>query len=123
MRAPYREDLIGDPETGVLHGGVVTALLDHACGIAAFSGLGAMDTPATLDLRIDYMRPATPGRDVIAEAECQRSEGLIIFVRASAHDGDPDDPVAIAQAAFMITKASQAAHDRAKKAIERGEPI
>lgn len=121
MRAPYSKDLVGDPETGVLHGGVVTALLDHVCGIAAFSGFGASDTPATLDLRIDYMRPAEPGRDIIAEAASLRAHGLVAFVRATAHDGDPDDPVAIAQAAFMITKASVAAQERARKAIENGD--
>lgn len=120
MRAPYSEDLIGDPETGVLHGGVITALLDHVCGIAAFAGFGAKDTPATLDLRIDYMRPAEPGKDVIAEAVSLRSHGLVAFVRATAHDGDIDDPVAIAQAAFMITKVSQEAQERVRKSFENG---
>lgn len=117
MRAAYSEDLVGDPETGVLHGGVVTALLDHACGLAAFSGFGAQDAPATLDLRIDYMRPAKPGRDVTAEAECLKAHGLIAFVRAIAHDGDSSDPVAIAQSAFMITRPSAEASARARKEL------
>ena len=118
MRAPYREDLVGDPDTGVMHGGVVTALLDHACGLAAFSGLGAQDAPATLDLRIDYMRAARPGHDVEAQAKCLKAHGLIAFVRATAHDGDPSDPVAIAQAAFMITKPSQEGQRRVREAIK-----
>jgi uncharacterized protein (TIGR00369 family) len=120
MSARYDESLIGDPEAGTLHGGVITALLDHACGMAAFAGFGANDTPATLDLRIDYMRQAKPGLDVTAEASCLKSHGLVAFVRATAHDGDPDDPVAIAQAAFMITKASKAAQDRARRAFTEG---
>ena len=121
MTAPYSEDLVGDPETGTLHGGVVTALLDHCCGMAAFGGLGAKHTPATLDLRIDYMRPAKPGCDITAEAHCLKSHGLVAFVRATAHDGDPDDPVAIAQAAFMISGASKAAHKRAYEAFKEGQ--
>ena len=120
MSAPYSDQLVGDPESGILHGGVITALLDHVCGMAAFGGLGANDTPATLDLRIDYMRPARPGLDVTAQASCLKSHGLVAFVRATAHDGDIDDPVAIAQAAFMITRASQAAQERARKAFSRG---
>ncbi|WP_203291814.1 PaaI family thioesterase [Maricaulis parjimensis] len=120
MTTPYSEDLIGDPETGTLHGGVITALLDHCCGMAAFGGLGARHTPATLDLRIDYMRPAKPGCDITAEAHCLKSHGLVAFVRATAHDGDPEDPVAIAQAAFMISGASKAAHKRAMDAIRGG---
>jgi len=117
MRAPYRDDLVGDPETGVLHGGVVTALLDHTCGIAAFAGLGGTEAVATLDLRLDYMRPAAPGRDVVAEAECIKTSGIVTFVRAVAHDGDPADPVATAQAAFMVTKAGQEAAERARAAM------
>ncbi|MHA6287391.1 PaaI family thioesterase [Maricaulis sp. CAU 1757] len=120
MRAPYSSELIGDPETGTLHGGVVTALLDHACGIAAFAGFGATDTPATLDLRIDYMRPARPGKDVVAVASSLKSHGLVTFVRATAHDGDPDDPVALAQAAFMISKVSKAAQDRVAQEVRDG---
>lgn len=120
MRAPYRDDLIGDPETRVLHGGVITALLDHVCGMAAFSGLGGMDATATLDLRLDYMRPAEPGRDVIAEAETIKASGLFAFVSAIAHDGDRADPIATAHAAFMVTRASQEAARRARKAIQEG---
>ncbi|MFS2318590.1 PaaI family thioesterase [Maricaulis sp. D1M11] len=120
LKAPYREDLIGDPETGTLHGGVITALLDHAAGTAAFAGLGAKEAPATLDLRIDYSRPAEPGKDVIATAQCLKSHGLIAFVRAIAHDGDPDDPVAIAQAAFMISKPSVEARKRVQSDANRG---
>lgn len=123
MRAPYSPDLVGEPESGILHGGVITALLDHVCGLAAFSGFGGQSTPATLDLRLDYMRPARPGLDVTAEAVCLKSQGLVVFVRATAHDGDIDDPVATAQAAFMVTRASQAAQDRAVKAIQEGRPL
>ncbi len=122
MRAKFSEDLIGDPETGVLHGGVITALLDHVCGLAAFTGFGGEDMPATLDLRIDYMRPARPGADVIAEAVCLQARGLVAFVRATAHDGDAEDPVAIAQAAFMISRASKEAHERHKRNIEEALP-
>lgn len=123
MTAPYSSELVGDPDSGILHGGVITALLDHVCGMAAFAGFGATDTPATLDLRIDYMRPARAGFDVTAEAKSLKSHGLVAFVRATAHDGDIEDPVAIAQAAFMITRASKAAQERAMQAIRRGEAI
>jgi uncharacterized protein (TIGR00369 family) len=120
MRAAYREDLVGDPETGVMHGGVVTALLDHASGTAAFAGLGGDKATATLDLRLDYMRPATPGLDVIAEAHTVKVSGLIAFVSAVAHNGDINDPIATAHAAFMVTRVSQDAADRARSEMEGG---
>jgi uncharacterized protein (TIGR00369 family) len=102
---PYRADLVGDPETGVIASGVITTLLDHCCGLSIKSAkMDALPT-ATLDLRIDYMRPAEPGKDIIATAHCYKITRSIAFVRASAHDGDPDDPVATAQGAFVLSGA------------------
>lgn len=101
MVAPYDERMIGDTRTGVLHGGVVTALLDSCAGLAAGSSTNKTAAVATLDLRIDYLRPATPGLPIHAEAELYRETSQIDFVRAIAHQGDPDDPVATAVATFM----------------------
>jgi len=102
VRTPYRAELVGDPDTGVIAGGVVTTLLDHSCGQAVFAALGRPDTIATLDLRIDYMRPAEPGKDIFCRAHCYKVTRSVAFVRASAYDDNVDDPVATAQAAFML---------------------
>jgi uncharacterized protein (TIGR00369 family) len=101
-RVPYHADLVGDPETGVIAGGVITTLLDNTCGLACQSSLEQATSIATLDLRIDYMRPALPGRDVLAEAIVYRLTRTVAFVRAFAYEDTPDDPVASAQCAFMI---------------------
>lgn len=102
LRCPYRDDLIGDPESRVLAGGVVTTLLDHVCGMAVWVKLDQYMPIATLDLRIDYMRAAEPGLDLMARARCYKLTRSIAFVRAWAYDRDPDDPVAAAQSAFML---------------------
>jgi uncharacterized protein (TIGR00369 family) len=102
MRLPYSEKLIGNPETGVVHGGVITAMLDQACGMAIGS---ALDTPmgmATLDLRIDYMKPATPREDILVESECLKITHEIAFARARAFHISVDDPIAIATGTFML---------------------
>jgi uncharacterized protein (TIGR00369 family) len=103
---PWREDLVGDPDTGVIAGGVVTALLDHCCGLAITSRAleGGFLSTATLDLRIDYMRPAAPRADVTATAHCYKLTRSIAFVRAHAFDADPQDPIATAQAAFVLKR-------------------
>ena len=102
MTVPYRQDLIGNPATGVIAGGVVTTMLDHASGQAVYSALDVPNAIATLDLRIDYMRRAEPGRDLFVEAHCYRVTHAIAFVRAVAYDADSNDPVATAQSAFML---------------------
>ncbi len=100
----YDARLVGDPASGVLHGGVVTALLDTACGSAVMSMPHKLKAVATLDLRIDYMRPATTGETVFASAECYRMTRSIGFARAVAYHQDPDDPIASAAGAFMIDR-------------------
>jgi len=103
LKVPWREDLVGDPDTGVIAGGVVTTLLDHVCGLAMNTGIVDGPTGPTLDLRIDYMRPAAPRAAVTAEAHCYKITRSIAFVRASAYDVDPSDPIATAQGAFART--------------------
>jgi uncharacterized protein (TIGR00369 family) len=102
MRAEWAEELVGDPETGVIASGVVTALLDHTCGLACNAAFDAPQPIATLDLRIDYMRPAAPRAGITAEAVCYKVTRSVGFVRAQAWDVDPADPVATAQASFML---------------------
>ena len=102
LRIAYKPELIGDPDTGVIAGGVVTTLLDHVCGQAVWATTRVEGSIATLDLRIDYMRAAEPGRDIYATAHCYKLTRSVAFVRAQAYDGDPEDPVATAQAAFML---------------------
>src|SRR3979411_362401 len=67
MRLEWRKEFVGNPETGVLAGGPVPAVLGGSCGIAVATMLKDPMPFATLDLRIDYARPATPGQAVIAE--------------------------------------------------------
>ncbi len=101
-RLPYDEQLIGNPETGVLHGGAITALLDACCGSAAFNALATPQPIATLDLRIDYLGPAEPRRDVIASAECFKVTRNVAFVRAVAFHDDEASPIAAATCTFMV---------------------
>ena len=102
LKVPYDKKLVGDPDTGVIAGGVVTTLLDHCCGQAAHAALDEFKFIATLDLRIDYMRAAEPGKDIFARAHCFKVTRNVAFVRAVAYETDPDDPVAAATAAFML---------------------
>lgn len=106
LKVPYRPELIGNPKTGVLHGGVVTSLIDSTCGLAVFCRLPRMEAIATLDLRLDFLKPAVIGEDLFARAECYRLTRQIAFVRATAYQRDPEDPVATSVAAFMRASSS-----------------
>lgn len=103
LRLPHDERLIGDPTTGVLHGGAITALLDACFGAAAFMAQRTPASLATLDLRIDYLRPASPGLAVLAVGHCYRVTRSVAFVRGVAYHEREDDAIASGAATFMIT--------------------
>jgi uncharacterized protein (TIGR00369 family) len=102
MRLPWNAALVGNPETQVLHGGVITSLVDATCGAAIFMGMRPPRPIATLDLRIDYLGPAQPSEAVLCRAQCTKVTRHVAFVRAIAYHADEDDPIATAAGTFMI---------------------
>ncbi|MBV8659624.1 MAG: PaaI family thioesterase [Burkholderiales bacterium] len=101
MRVPYNTALVGNPRSGVLHGGVITSLIDTTSGLSVFSLLAEREAIATLDLRIDYLRGATPGEAVYCSAECYRLGRQIAFIRATAYQESNPQPIAQGVATFM----------------------
>ncbi len=100
----YADHLVGDPDTGVIHGGAITALLDNAAGMIARPRDMHREAAAiaTLDMRIDYMGPAEPGFDVHARAHCFKRTRNVAFVRAAAFTHSVDAPIATCTATFML---------------------
>jgi uncharacterized protein (TIGR00369 family) len=100
---PYDPKLVGNLETGTLHGGAITALLDATSGLAVFAALTELVPIATLDLRIDYLKPAEPHAAVIARASCYKITKNVAFTRALAYQGEPDNVIANAVGTFMLS--------------------
>ena len=107
MRLPYAEDLIAYRETGVLAGGAVYSLMDSVCGMAVLAALKTLRPVATLDLRLDYMKPAARGRDLFGAADCMKVTRHIAFVRGIAYHEREDDPIAHATATFALRNDSE----------------
>jgi uncharacterized protein (TIGR00369 family) len=103
LSLPFDPRLVGNPETGHFHGGVITTLLDATCGASVFLKLANPTPIATLDLRVDYLGPGTPGRGCFARAECFKVTRNVAFVRGLAYHDTPDEPFATAAATFMIS--------------------
>ncbi len=100
----YREQLVGVAESGIIASGPIISLMDMATSMAIWVKLDRFRHQATLDLRVDYLRPAVPGRRIVGRGECIGVTRSVAFVRGLAHDGDPADPVAHVSGTFMFTK-------------------
>jgi acyl-coenzyme A thioesterase PaaI-like protein len=83
-------------------GGAITTLIDHASGLAVACALEQLTAIATIDLRVDYLRAAAPGRDLYTRSECYRVTRNVAFVRATAYEQGPDDPFASCLGTFML---------------------
>ncbi|MDE2401133.1 MAG: PaaI family thioesterase [Burkholderiales bacterium] len=103
---PARATWTGDSVRHLLHPGVLTALADTACGLAVTAALEVMEPIATLDLRMDYLRPAVPDRNLVCHAECHRLSRSVAFVRGELRQDGQDEVLATVHAAFMRATAS-----------------
>ncbi|PKM04788.1 MAG: thioesterase [Gammaproteobacteria bacterium HGW-Gammaproteobacteria-6] len=101
LKLPYSPGIIGNPVTGVVHGGAITTLMDTCCGISTVCYLPEFEICPTLDLRIDYMHPAKPGKTIYGFAECYRVTQTVIFTRGIAFQDNRDEPIAHVVGTFM----------------------
>jgi uncharacterized protein (TIGR00369 family) len=98
---PYSSHIIGNPDSGVIHGGALTTLMDTTCGLAVLIALQELQLTPTLDLRIDYMSAATPGQSVYGRAEAYRITNNVVFCKGIAFQDDDSKPIAHCVATFM----------------------
>ncbi len=105
LSLPYRQELAGDAVTGIMASGPIFTLMDMAAGMSIFAKRKTYSPHVTLDLRVDYPRPAKPGETLYGRAECYRLTKKVAFVRGMAHDGDPEKPVAHIAGTFMFVDA------------------
>jgi uncharacterized protein (TIGR00369 family) len=103
LRLPYRQELVGNPETGAIHGGALTVLLDHTLGTAGIccDRVGATITP-TLDLRIDHLCIAPTGKDIFAVAQVYKVTRRVLFIEGFAYCESRDKPIAKATGSWVL---------------------
>lgn len=98
----YDTRFVADAETGIMASGPILSLMDMATSMAVWAKRDFWAPVVTLDLRIDYLRPAIPGRTLYGRGICYRLTRRIAFVHGETHDGDRDDLVAHTTGAFML---------------------
>ncbi|HUD93063.1 PaaI family thioesterase [Sphingobium sp.] len=106
LACPFTPGFLMDPQAGLVASGPILSLVDAAAGAAIIARTRQWRGMATLDLHIDYLRPARAGRSLHARACCHHVTRRVAFTRCDVHDGDPDKPIAFATASFFFTEAA-----------------
>ena len=105
LKLPFNSDFCADAENELIHGGVLTAFMDSAFGLATMLAVPGLRTTATLDLRVEYLRPAKSRSDLLVFAECYRQTRHVAFNRGHVwFDGDNEKEVAAGYASFALTR-------------------
>jgi uncharacterized protein (TIGR00369 family) len=108
VKVDQQDRFIGDPETGIIHGGIITVLLDTVSGMSVHTAMAIFAPVATLDLRIDYLKPARPKSAIYAHAHCYKVTRSVAFTRGVAYQDSVDDPIAHSTGTFMLSESGQA---------------
>ena len=103
MKLPYQQQAVGNPATGVFHGGSLTTLMDTACGTGCgFPSCRGLNLCARHWIcAMDYMKAAEPGEDLLAEATVVRIASSVVFTECLVYQQSDRDLVAKCSATFM----------------------
>jgi uncharacterized protein (TIGR00369 family) len=109
LRFDMKPELIGNPTRGILHGGVISAVLDVMAGFSIHAAMleegkrehsEGFPKMGTIDLRVDYLRPGR-GKHFIATGHVVRL-GSRVAVTHMDLVNDSGEQVATGSAAYMI---------------------
>jgi uncharacterized protein (TIGR00369 family) len=106
LACPFAPGFMMDPDAGLVSSGPIISLVDAAAGSAIIARTRQWRPMATLDLHVDYLRPAREGHSLHARAHCHHITRKVAFTRCDVHDGDPQAPIATATASFFFTDES-----------------
>lgn len=83
LEIPWREELLGMPGSGMMHGGILAAAVDATAGLSLLAVIGRVG-PA-IDIRVDFHRPMTQGT-LKGVGRVLRAGASITSAEATLHD-------------------------------------
>lgn len=98
IAVPFREDLT--QQDGYIHAGIVTTILDSACGYAAYTLMPAGSSVLSVEFKVNLLAPAK-GTTITARAEVKRSGRTLTVCSADAF---ADDTLCATMLATMICR-------------------
>jgi acyl-CoA thioesterase len=71
---------------GVLHGGVLYTMADTGMGAALYTELGADESCATIEVKINYLKPVKSG-EVVCETEIVNKGRSVAYLESELTNG------------------------------------
>jgi uncharacterized protein (TIGR00369 family) len=87
---------------GVIHGGLMTIIMDSIFGLTVFTALEELKPIATINLRIDYIATAEAGARTVCAAHCIAVNDDIAYVSGDLKIEDDGRLLATGAGAFMV---------------------
>ena len=106
LRLPWREIL--RQREGVLHGGLIAALVDTCVVPAIATHYEVHPRMATVHLGVQYLRPVVD-RDIVAEAWVEHRGRSMVYCRAEVRSVGADGEVELAASASLVFRVSSSA--------------
>lgn len=107
LTLPYQNKFIGDKRRPALHGGVINTIIDVCSGTAAWTYFEPEDAVATLDILVDYLRPA-PDEDLFVESHVERVGNRVAMVTSKVFSSSNKEKIlAVGRAVYNIWKADK----------------
>ena len=108
-----RDKLMGHYKRGMLHGGVISSVIDVTGGLSAFMGvqqkmpgetlearIERFGTVSTIDVRVDFLRPGV-GKWFVATAYVLRTGKKIAVTRIELNN-DQNDLIAVGTGSYVV---------------------
>jgi uncharacterized protein (TIGR00369 family) len=102
-RMRYSDHLVGNASIPALHGGTLGALMESTAIFKLLRHGETTTVPKTINITVEYLQSARP-EDVFARAEFTRHGRRVANVRVFAYQDDPERPVAVATAHFLLVQ-------------------
>ncbi len=107
LHVPFKPELVGDPRSQVLHGGVISTAMDSAGGAVGMTTLvSEQDVIQTIDIRVDYLQPAR-SNDLIVEGKIARSGVRILVTSMVAYDKEGESAIAEGKGVYNVRRKTE----------------
>ena len=105
LELPFRPEFIGNTELPALHGGILLSVADQCGGLVLYTKAGPTAKLSTVDLRMDFLKPAPP-KTLVVEGQVLRAGNRIgvVELRLSS-EGKPDELLAFGVGVYNISLA------------------